>query len=243
MFPAAAFYLDNLQGTVVWNTVKGLSLEFKDILIENADAAVKLNGTYTNADGTPFGTADLKADVLRGNVPAVWKYMPLIVGNDTITWLRYGLLEGKATGGQVLLKGPLHDFPFKESKEHQFLAAVNVEDVLLDVYPNILDNPKVTAKRGAIWPLFEKVGGVVKFEGDGMAITADRGTYKGVQLTRAQVDIPAFSPPPFGSMWTLPPPVRFPDSFPTSKPPRLTVIPAVYLRKPKDPAAEIWACS
>ena len=51
------------------------------------------------------------------------------------------------------------------------LAAVNVEDVLLDVYPNILDNPKVTAKRGAIWPLFEKVGGVVKFEGDGMAIT------------------------------------------------------------------------
>ena len=70
------------------------------------------------------------------------------------------------------------------SKEHQFLAAVNVEDVLLDVYPNILDNPKVTAKRGAIWPLFEKVGGVVKFEGDGMAITADRGTYKGVQLTR-----------------------------------------------------------
>ena len=127
MFPAAAFYLDNLQGTVVWNTVKGLSLEFKDILIENADAAVKLNGTYTNADGTPFGTADLKADVLRGNVPAVWKYMPLIVGNDTITWLRYGLLEGKATGGQVLLKGPLHDFPFKESKEHQFLAAVNVE--------------------------------------------------------------------------------------------------------------------
>ena len=193
MFPAAAFYLDNLQGTVVWNTVKGLSLEFKDILIENADAAVKLNGTYTNADGTPFGTADLKADVLRGNVPAVWKYMPLIVGNDTITWLRYGLLEGKATGGQVLLKGPLHDFPFKESKEHQFLAAVNVEDVLLDVYPNILDNPKVTAKRGAIWPLFEKVGGVVKFEGDGMAITADRGTYKGVQLTRAQVDIPAFS--------------------------------------------------
>jgi len=193
MFPAAAFYLDNLQGTVVWNTVKGLSLEFKDILIENADAAVKLNGTYTNADGTPFGTADLKADVLRGNVPAVWKYMPLIVGNDTITWLRYGLLEGKATGGQVLLKGPLHDFPFKESKEHQFLAAVNVEDVLLDVYPNILDNPKVTAKRGAIWPLFEKVGGVVKFEGDGMAITADRGTYKGVQLTRAMVDIPAFS--------------------------------------------------
>ena len=193
MFPAAAFYLDNLQGTVVWNTVKGLSLEFKDILIDNADAAVKLNGTYTNADGTPFGTADLKADVLRGNVPAVWKYMPLIVGNDTITWLRYGLLEGKATGGQVLLKGPLHDFPFKESKEHQFLAAVNVEDVLLDVYPNILDNPKVTAKRGAIWPLFEKVGGVVKFEGDGMAITADRGTYKGVQLTRAQVDIPAFS--------------------------------------------------
>lgn len=193
IFPSAAFYLDNLQGTVVWNTVKGLSLEFKDILIENADVAVKLNGTYTNADSTPFGTTDLKADVLRGNVPAVWKYMPLLVGNDTITWLRYGLLGGKATGGQVILKGPLHDFPFKESKEHQFLATVDVDDVLLDVYPNVLDNPKNSPKRGAIWPLFEKVGGVVKFEGDGMAITADRGTYKGVQLSHAQVDIPAFS--------------------------------------------------
>ena len=76
---------------MVWNTVNGISLEFKDVLIENADAAVKVNGSYTNADNTPLGTADLKADVLRGNVPAVWKYMPLVVGNDTITWLRYGL--------------------------------------------------------------------------------------------------------------------------------------------------------
>lgn len=41
---------------------------------------VKVNGSYTNADNTPLGTADLKADVLRGNVPAVWKYMPLVVG-------------------------------------------------------------------------------------------------------------------------------------------------------------------
>ena len=193
LFPAAAFHFDSIGGTVVWNTVNGISLEFKDVLIENADAAVKVNGTYTNADNTPLGTADLKADVLRGNVPAVWKYMPLVVGNDTITWLRYGLLEGKATGGQAVLKGPLHEFPFHESKEHHFLVSVNAEDVLLDVYPNILDNPKASPKRGAIWPLFEKVGGVVKFEGDGMAITADRGTYKGVQLTHAQVDIPAFS--------------------------------------------------
>ena len=59
---------------------------------------------------------------------------------------------------------------------------------------------------------------------------------------RRSISLPSL-PTPFGSMWTLPPPVRFPDSFPTSKPPRLTVIPAVYLRKPKDPAAEIWACS
>ena len=154
---------------MVWNTVNGISLEFKDVLIENAEAAVKVNGSYTNADNTPLGTADLKADVLRGNVPAVWKYMPLVVGNDTITWLRYGLLEGKATGGQAVLKGPLHEFPFHESKEHHFLVSVNAEDVLLDVYPNILDNPKASPKRGAIWPLFEKVGGVVKFEGDGMA--------------------------------------------------------------------------
>lgn len=91
LFPAAAFHFDSIGGTVVWNTVNGISLEFKDVLIENADAAVKVNGSYTNADNTPLGTADLKADVLRGNVPAVWKYMPLVVGNDTITWLRYGL--------------------------------------------------------------------------------------------------------------------------------------------------------
>ena len=55
--------------------------------------------------------------------------MPLVVGNDTITWLRYGLLEGKATGGQAVLKGPLHEFRFHESKEHHFLVSVNAEDV------------------------------------------------------------------------------------------------------------------
>lgn len=131
----------------------------------------------------------------------------------------------------------------KNPKNISSWLPVNVEDVLLDVYPNILDNPKVTAKRGAIWPLFEKVGGVVKFEGDGMAITADRGTYKGVQLTRAQVDIPAFSADTVWLDVDAAASGALPDSFPTSKPPRLTVIPAVYLRKPKDPAAEIWACS
>ena len=50
LFPAAAFHFDSIGGTVVWNTVNGISLEFKDVLIENADAAVKVNGTYTNAD-------------------------------------------------------------------------------------------------------------------------------------------------------------------------------------------------
>lgn len=76
-----------------------------------------------------------------------------------------------------------------------------------------------------------------------MAITADRGTYKGVQLTRAQVDIPAFSADTVWLDVDAAASGALPDSFPTSKPPRLTVIPAVYLRKPKDPAAEIWACS
>lgn len=192
IFPAAAFNLSNLSGSVVWNTNSGLSLEFQDVLIENDDAAVKVNGTY-KTDETPFGTVDLRAVLLRGNVPAVWKYIPLVAGNDTITWLRHGLLAGAATGGSAVLKGALHNFPFKDEKDGSFLVSVDVDKVLLDVYPNILDNPKQNTKKGAIWPVFEDVGGVVKFQGDGMYITADRGTYKNVKLSQAKVNIPAFS--------------------------------------------------
>lgn len=192
LFPAAAFSIDNLQGTVKWSTDQNSSFEFQDLLIENEDLAIKLNGTY-KTDDTPYGTANLSAELLRGNVAQVWKYMPLVVGNETISWLRYGLLDGKAVSGNAVLRGPLHGFPFEDSPEHQFDVSVNVEDVLLDVYPNKLDNPKAAAKAGAIWPAFEKVGGVVRFIGNRMEIAAERGNYKDVKLQKALVHIPSFS--------------------------------------------------
>ena len=60
LFPAAAFHFDSIGGTVVWNTVNGISLEFKDVLIENADAAVKVNGSYTTPTTLPSELQTLK---------------------------------------------------------------------------------------------------------------------------------------------------------------------------------------
>lgn len=192
LFSSAAFRLDNLTGTVEWSTQDHFSINLKDVTLENADASVTVNGTY-RTDGSPFGFMDITAGINRGNAAAVWKYMPLIVGTDTINWLRYGLLKGKATGGSARILGQLHNFPFKGSENEKFEVTVNADDVTVDVYPLKFDKPSAQNKAGGIWPVFTKVGGVVRFSGDGMHITADKGSYKNASLISAKVDIPSFS--------------------------------------------------
>ncbi len=191
VFPAAAFSFNKLAGEVVWTQKEKLEVLVKSLFLSNADAQVEAQGVYRQ-DDSKFGYLDVDVDIARGNAPAVWKYIPLVAGHDTIQWLKYGLLAGTATG-KGKIKGSLENFPFQDSKAEVFDISLAVKDVSIDFYPNKFNDPNTSYRKGDPWPVVDHIGGEVVFHGDSMRVKVTEGSYKDISVNVANVDIPSFS--------------------------------------------------
>jgi uncharacterized protein (TIGR02099 family) len=192
IFPVEYLEFDKLNAVLRWDAQKNTAVTLESLSAENGDAAVTLSGSY-RLDGSPLGSIDLTGSMSRGRVPAAWKYVPLIAGDAAIDWLKRGLLAGSASNGKLVLRGPLHDFPWDKSKEHEFSVTFDYKDGVIDVYPTEDVKKDGTWVKGADWPLFRNASGHGAFIKDSMTITADAGTYQNARLKNAEVRIPAFS--------------------------------------------------
>ncbi len=181
VFPEPRLALSSLQAEGGWAQRDGrLVLELDSASFENPDASGSASGRYLPVSGGP-GEIDLSARLLRADGPAVWRYMPLVVNQDTRDWLRHSIVGGIAPEARLRLRGDLAKFPFRDPADGQFLVTAKVAGARLDYAEG--------------WPAIEGIDGELRFEAASMRITAERGSIFGVRLANVVAELPDLEAP------------------------------------------------
>ncbi|HEY4292336.1 YhdP family protein [Luteibacter sp.] len=129
------------------------------------------------ADTGPF--VDMYVALGEGDVPAAKLFWPIHSMSETAqNWLNRGLVAGRIVGGSALIRGNLHEFPFR-NQEGRFEARAVIEDLVLDY--------------GIGWPRAEGVSVVANFIGNGMYVEASAGHSLGNAVSTASAAIPDFA--------------------------------------------------
>lgn len=188
VFPEPRLALATLRAEGGWSR-PGRTLEFAldSASFENADASGSASGRYRPVAGGP-GVIDLSARLQRADGAAVWRYMPLVVNQETRDWLRRSIVGGVAPEARLRLRGDLADFPFINGADGQFLVTARIAGARLEYAPG--------------WPAIDAIDGELHFEGESMLITAERGSIHGVRLSGVSAEIPSLKAPD-GEMLTI----------------------------------------
>lgn len=102
----------------------------------NDDLDLQLAGGWDSSGSGPAGTVDLKGIFKRMALPALDRYMPVIVNPDAIEWMNAGLVKGQLRNVSVMLKGDLEHFPFASRPEAgDFRLLGDFSDVAIDYMP------------------------------------------------------------------------------------------------------------
>jgi len=157
-----------------WNHKNGrLAVTLDAVKFANDDAEGMATGSYWPAE-SGSGEIDITGELSRAQSAAVWRYIPLLVGEHVRDWLKNAIVQGNATGVKVKLKGPLDHFPFRNG-EGEFSVTVPVSDVRLG-YANG-------------WPALDRLDGELRFVGPGLFIEAHGGQVFGVQVAPIRASI------------------------------------------------------
>lgn len=152
----------------------GMKLNFAAERMVNADLDGTAQGHLTFPKTGPVH-ADISAHLSRGEANAVYRYLPLKVGDTTYNWLRHALLSGKSDDVRLALKGPLDRFPFDKGGG-DFKVAIKMVDGVLDYAEG--------------WPRIEGVNGMLVFHDMAMTLNADSGRILDARLGPVKVTIP-----------------------------------------------------
>lgn len=175
VFAEPRIELGQLQARLAWQrqssadpTAHEIAVELSEARFENRDAAGAAQGRYVFVQGAEGpGVIDLSARLSRGEGPAVWRYIPLAVGQGVRDWLQSSIVGGISDETTLRLKGDLRHFPFVDGSGI-FMVKGRFSGANLDYAHG--------------WPVIERISGTLEFIGNGMRITADSAQLYGVKL-------------------------------------------------------------
>jgi uncharacterized protein (TIGR02099 family) len=171
--------LGKLDAVIEWNRNKKTNgapvINLRRLTFENRDVAGTAKGLWYPVTDSPAGQIDLSAQITRANGTAIWRYMPLVAGNDAREWLRDSILGGQATQISLALRGKLYDFPFRDPAQGSFEVRGRLNDVRLDYAPG--------------WPVIDNIQGQMLFNGAGMLISIDSARSLEASLSKVQAQI------------------------------------------------------
>lgn len=177
VFAESRVPLDRLQVQARWKrTADALDLSLDRVSLANPDLEGSLKGEYRLplAEGTHGGVIDLDGRFTRGEANAVWRYIPK-VAPETASWLKTGLVAGRASDVILKLKGDLGHFPFRDGSG-AFRVTLNAHGAAV--------------RPGPSWPLIENVEGDLVFDGARMTINARQASILGTQVYGVVADLP-----------------------------------------------------
>jgi uncharacterized protein (TIGR02099 family) len=157
---------DRAEAKLAWEARAdgGLAFKLQDLRLVNADLDATGGGSLLMRPGAA-PELDLSAHLSRGVGNAVWRYLPRSVSDDAYEWVRRGIKAGISDDTRLILRGPLHRFPFHQGGG-QFRVDVKVRDAEVEVAPS--------------WPRFIGVNGWLVFRDTAMEILVDSARVDGV---------------------------------------------------------------
>lgn len=145
------------------------------------------SGKWSSHGRTEAGTLDLQGGLARADVREVYRYVPIVVGDDVRSWLRHALVAGRAEEIAVRVRGDLDTFPYGTDKTGEFRVSGKVGGVTLDYLP-------ASFADGGVWPRLEGLAGDFVFDRVSMGVNArsgrvrvDRETTVALGRTRASI--------------------------------------------------------
>lgn len=169
--------LANLLAEAKWTAPAsgGIDIRLVSARFENQDAAGEASGHYRMKGGGP-GEIDLTAHLRRASGGAVWRYIPLTVGQGVRDWLRTSIVGGRGSDATLRLKGDLSRFPFRDGQGGLFEVKGRFEGA--------------TLRYADGWPEIRNLDGELLFEGARMLIRGERGAILGAALSGVTAEIP-----------------------------------------------------
>ncbi|MGA7180954.1 MAG: YhdP family protein [Thiobacillaceae bacterium] len=174
--------------TIDWNRVEaeggwrwkneGYELRLSNVVMENADLAGSMAGTYLIGNGRP-DKLDLSGRLERALGPSVYKYIPSVANDNTYNWLKQGIVAGEASQATFVLRGEPRYFPFRNDAGGLFHIDALANGVVLHY--------------AADWPTIDAIDGELRFRGGQIEILSDQARIFSVQLRGVHAVVPDFT--------------------------------------------------
>ncbi|WP_295398900.1 YhdP family protein [uncultured Thiocystis sp.] len=175
--------LDRLSGRLDWrrDPTGVWQVSGRDLHLENADLAGQVRFGLTlppasdpDRGGGPF--LDLRARFHDGDASHVRTYLPVgIMQPELVGWLSESIVAGRVTEADLVLRGPLADYPFRQ-QQGRFELLLAFEDLLLEY------------QKG--WPPIASAAGQLRFLNQGLDIRVERGRLYDSAFSGGQARIP-----------------------------------------------------
>ena len=177
-------HLATLKASARWRLDPALQVRIESASASNAEIEVEASGAYRAVEGDAGkpGWLDVTSRIARLHASAAHKYVPLAVGNTTLSWLQHALVSGHVTDGSVRIKGDLARFPFEGERDTEFRIAARITDAALDVQPTSGQGAR-SADATRLWPLLTAIDADLLIDRSTLTVTAQRAAVYGVKLT------------------------------------------------------------
>lgn len=174
----------NLLSQIDWqiSAQNILTVNLHKTHLETPDFSAWVAGRYTYNPKNLISPSflDMKAHVARVLTSKVGDYLPKSIPLSVHHWLNMGLIGGYGVNANMILKGPLASFPFKNEKGLFYITAD-------------LDHAKLKYAQG--WPALESIQGQFILRNTNITIKSQTAVLEKNQLDPTLVVIPDYSDP------------------------------------------------
>jgi uncharacterized protein (TIGR02099 family) len=174
-------HLDQFSGSLTWRRDSdGVHVQGRNLVLENVDLSgrvrLALDWPAPAADPANGPFLDLRAHLSDADVAKVRRYLPVGVIKPELThWLTQALAAGRVPQADLLVRGPLKKYPFRE-QEGRFELLLDYRDLVLDYQPGC---PPIVASAGEL-----------RFLNQGLDIRMDSGRIYDTALSEGRTAIP-----------------------------------------------------
>ena len=126
----------------------------------SSDFYARLNGNIKIPKDVSDIFADLILNVTEIEIDRVADYLPKSMNEKARDWILKALVSGRVTSADVLLRGNLSEYPYR-NHEGQFRAVARVENASLDYHPK--------------WTPVDGIEAEITFDGTGLRVDASAG--------------------------------------------------------------------
>ena len=176
---SAPIFFSSLKGHVNWQQLSDRSWEVtgSNVGAQNKDVTAKGEfGLLFPAEKGKQPILSLLGGFNVDDPSQVKHYLPLgIMHTQAIEWLNHAFLGGEGGSGTVIVRGPLHEFPF-DHHEGTFVVDSKVHNIDFHYAPG--------------WPDAHNINAGLIFSGRSMTCDATSGQVNNIQLQNAHAVIP-----------------------------------------------------